>query len=233
MMKARDVMSTPVVGIRPEATVAELAALLHGRRISAVPVLQDGRLAGIVSEADLLRRHELGTDEERACASWWSRLLAADRSIDAYIRSHAQCVADIMTREVLSVSPDTPLSEVAALLQARCLKRVPVLEAERVVGIVSRSDLVRALASRTRPDGATRPASDTEIRARLLYELEHQPWWHGRTSQVAVQDGTVIYTGTIDAESERAAARVAAQNVAGVRRVEDQRLLFRDLPSMV
>ena len=233
MIKAKDVMSSPVVTIRQEATVAELAGLLHGRRISAVPVLHEGILVGIVSEADLLRRHEIGTDEALGSASWWSRLLAADRSIETYIRSHARCVADIMTREVVTVSPETPLAEVAALLEARRVKRVPVLRARRVVGMLSRSDMVRALATRARAAATTRAASDIEVRARLLHELERQSWWHGRTSQVAVKDGTVIYSGAIDEDSERDAARVAAESIPGVRRVEDRRFLFRDLPSIV
>ena len=230
-MKAKDVMSSPVIGTRPESTVGEVAALLYERHISAVPVLQDGRLVGIVSEADLLRRYEIGTDGARE-GSWWSRLLATDHSIESYIRSHARRVADIMTREVVTVAPRATLGEVAALLEARRVKRVPVVEAGQVVGMVSRADLVRALARATR-SAAAQAASDVEIRARLLHELERQPWWHGRTSQVVVEGGTVVFSGTIDAESERAAARIAAETVPGVRRVEDTRFLFRDLPSMV
>ena len=232
MMKAKDVMSSPVISTRPESTVGEVSSLLYERHISAVPVLQDGRLVGIVSEADLLRRYEIGTDEARE-GSWWARLLATDRSIESYIRSHARRIADIMTREVVSVAPETPLAEVAALFEARRVKRVPVLSAGQVVGMVSRADLVRALARATRPAAAAQGASDLEIRARLLHELERQPWWHGRTSQVVVADGTVVFSGTIDAESERDAARIAAETVPGVRRVEDTRFLFRDLPSMV
>jgi CBS domain-containing protein len=231
-MKAKDVMSSPVIGTRPESTVGEVAALLYERQISALPVLQDGRLVGIVSEADLLHRYEIGTEEARE-GSWWSRLLATDRSIETYIRSHARRVADIMTREVVTVTPEATLAEVAALFEARRVKRVPVVEAGQVVGMVSRADLVRALARATRPAAAAQAASDLEIRARLLHELERQPWWHSRTSQVMVQDGTVLFTGTIDAESERDAARIAAETVPGVRRVEDTRFLFRDLPSMV
>ncbi|HEX7054303.1 MAG TPA: CBS domain-containing protein [Burkholderiales bacterium] len=232
-MKVKDVMSSPVVSVRPEATVAKVAALLYERRISAVPVVHLGRLVGIVSEGDLLRRHEIGTDEERASVSWWSRLFAADRAIEAYIRSHARHVGDLMTREVVSTTPDAPLGEVAALLETRRIKRLPVLEAGRLVGMVSRSDLVRALASRSAPPELTRPPSDAAIRSRLLRELERQPWWHGHPSQVSVQDGVVIYSGAIDDAAECAAARVAAENIPGVRRVEDRRLLFRDLPSMV
>ena len=231
MMRAKDVMSSPVISTRPESTVAEVSALLYERRISAVPVLDDSRLVGIVSEADLLRRYEIGTDRAGEGA-WWSRLLAADRSIESYIRSHARRVADIMTREVVTVPPEATLAEVAALLEARRVKRVPVLEADRVVGMVSRADLVRALAGATRPAGAARPASDVEIRARLLHELGRQPWWHGRTAQVNVRDGVVEFSGAIDAEAERDAARIAAETVPGVRRVEDRRFLFRDLPSM-
>jgi CBS domain-containing protein len=232
MMKAQDVMSSPVISVGPETSVRRIAALLAERRISAVPVLAEGRLAGIVSEADLLHRHEIGTDAE-VPQPWWLRLFGRDRSLEAYVKSHALRARDVMTRAVATVSPDAPLAEIAALLEARRVKRVPVVQDGRAIGMVSRSDLVRALAaSSPRPRDTGRPASDVEIRARLLHELEQQPWWHNRTSQVTVDHATVIYSGTIDVEAERDAARVAAENVPGVRRVEDRRFLFRDLPSM-
>jgi CBS domain-containing protein len=231
-MKARDIMTSPVVAVAPDTAVGRIATLLSERRISAVPVLERGQLAGIVSEADLLRRHEIGTDAA-ARGSWWRTLFAADRSIEAYIKSHARLARDVMTREVVTVGPDTPVSEVAALLEARRVKRVPVLAAGKVVGMVSRSDIVRALAASARAGESAPPASDSAIRARLERELQRQPWWRGATSQLNVHEGTVVYSGTIDVEAERDAARAAAESIPGVRSVEDRRFLFRDLPSMV
>ncbi|HEX2198733.1 MAG TPA: CBS domain-containing protein [Burkholderiales bacterium] len=232
-MKAKDIMTTPVISVTPDTTVSEIAALLFERRISAVPVLEDGRLVGIVSEADLLHRHELGTDCIAQSGSWWLRLFSADRSIEEYIKSHARRARDIMTREVATVAPETSVAEVATVLERRAVKRVPVVEAGRLAGIVSRANLVQALA-RT-PQAATRATrpSDEAIRALLLAELERQPWWRRGMSSVYVSEGVVTFSGAIGAEEERHAARVAAENLAGVRRIEDRRQMYRDMPSMV
>ena len=232
-MKARDIMTSPTVSVGPDATVAEIAALLFERRISAVPVVEDGRLVGIVSEADLLHRHEIGTDGSAHSAPWWLRLFAADRSIEDYIKSHARRARDVMTPEVASVTPDTPAAQIADLLEARRVKRVPVVEAGRLAGMVSRSDLVAALAAAAGSKKRAAPMDDAAIRAQLLRELRQQSWWRPSHSFLTVADGTVIFTGTVDSAEERDAARVAAENIAGVRAVEDNRLVFRDLPSMV
>jgi CBS domain-containing protein len=232
-MKAKDIMTSPVITVGPDATVGEIAALLYERRISAVPVVENGRLVGIVSEADLLHRHEIGTDCIAPSGSWWLRLFAADRSIEEYIKSHARRARDVMTREVASVAPDTPVAEIATLLATRRVKRVPVLDAGRLAGMVSRSNLVRALAASARPAREAAPMGDKAIRAQILRELQQQSWWRRGTSFVAVEDGVVTYAGTVDKEEERDAARVAAENVPGVRRIEDKRIVFRDLPSMV
>lgn len=232
-MKAKDIMTSPVITVGPDATVGEIAALLFERRISAVPVVENGRLVGIVSEADLLHRHEIGTDCIVQSGSWWLRLFSADRSIEEYIKSHAPRARDVMTREVASVAPETPVAEIATLLETRRVKRVPVVQAGRLAGMVSRSDLVRALASSARPARKSARTDDKAIRAQLLRELQQQSWWRRGTSFVAVEDGIVTYAGTVDAEEERDAARVAAENIPGVRGIEDKRIVFRDLPSMV
>jgi CBS domain-containing protein len=208
--------------------------LLFERRISAVPIVDKGRVVGIVSEANLLRRYEIGTDRARSGESWWMKLFSANRSAEEqYVRSHARQARDIMTREVATVAPDTSLGEVATLLEKRRIKRVPVLERGRLVGIVSRSDLVHALASANRAGREAGPITDEAIRRRLLAELERQEWWRGELSSVVVEKGVVTYRGVMEFEQQRVAARVAAETVRGVRRVVDRRLVFRDLPSMV
>ena len=160
-MKAKDIMTAPVIGVAPDTTVSEIAALLLERRISAVPVVENGRLVGIVSEADLLHRHEIGTDCIAQSGSWWLRLFSADRSIEEYIKSHARRARDVMTREVATVSPETPVAEVATVLERRGVKRVPVVEAGRLAGIVSRANLVRALARMPQDEvRATRPSDE-------------------------------------------------------------------------
>lgn len=227
-MNASDVMTMTVVTVSPELSVHDLAVLLSTRQLSAVPVVRHGQLVGIVSEADLLHRYEIGTDRAPLRESLWARLFGADRSSEAYVKSHARLVRDIMTQEVATVAPDTSLAEVSALLEQRGIKRVPVVEGDSVVGIVSRSDLVRALANRP----ATRPGSsdDNLIRGQLLCELRRQAWWRPHVSNVTVQDGIVTYAGLLERESDRTAARVAAETVPGVQGVVDRRFAYSDLP---
>jgi CBS domain-containing protein len=234
-MKAKDVMTSKVITVKPGTPVAEIAALLLEHRISALPVVDNkGRLVGIVSEANLLRRYEIGTDRARSGESWWMRLFSASRSPEAeYVLSHARRARDIMTPEVATVAPDTSLGEIATLLEKRRIKRVPVLERGRLVGIVSRSDLVRALLMAKQAGREAGPVGDEAIRKRLLAELERQEWWRGEMSSVVVEKGVVTYRGVVEFEHQRTAARVAAETVPGVRRVVDSRLVFRDLPSMV
>jgi CBS domain-containing protein len=220
-MKAIDIMTSPVITVGPDTAVRHIARLLFENRISAVPVLEKGKLVGIVSEADLLHRHEIGTD--RSTRSWWRQLLSADRSISDYVRSHATRARDIMTREVASVTPDTPLAEIATLLEERRIKRVPVLQDGRLAGIVSRSNLVQALAVKGRATDIG-DSGDAGIRARLSAELECQSWWP-TLSNVTVTDGVVVYSGLVDSEEQREPARIAAENVPGVHRVEDHRIL--------
>jgi CBS domain-containing protein len=232
-MKAKDIMTTPVVTITPDTTVPEIAALLLERRISAVPVVEGGRLVGLVSEGDLLHRHEIGTDRNRPARSWWLTLFGSGSAPAEYVKSHAAHARDIMTHDVISVAEETPIAEIASVLETRRIKRVPVLRDERLVGIVSRANLVQALAARRRADKTRRAKGDDSIRRQLLAELERQPWWQSGSSNVIVTDGVVHYWGLLGSDEEQAAARVAAENVPGVREVEDHRMRYADLPSMV
>jgi CBS domain-containing protein len=146
-MKAIDVMTFPVVSIAPDTPVREITALLFERRIGALPVLEEGRLAGIVTEGDLLRAQEIGTAAAVQRGGCWLRRLLQDRSIDEYIDSYASQARDVMTREVVSVREDAALADMAALMQARGFRRLPVLRDGKLVGIVSRAKLAQALAA--------------------------------------------------------------------------------------
>lgn len=215
-MQAQDVMTTVVATIAADATVQEAAKAMLERRVSALPVMDDkDRVAGIVSEGDLMRRPELGTDAAR---SWWLHWLAEDAARD-YLKVHGARVRDVMSSPVVSVRRTTPLDQVARLLEKHRIKRVPVLEAERLVGIVSRADLVRRLASApARPSART--ASDRALRRRVLKELQ-------RTGadllyvNVTVEQGTVHLWGSVRSHAEQKAMAVAARAVEGVRKVED------------
>ena len=232
-MKAKDIMTTPVVTIEPDTTVREIAALLLERRISGVPVVEAGRLVGMVSEGDLLHRHEIGTDRDRPTRSWWLSLIDDDPGPAEYVKSHARRARDIMTRDVISVAEDAPIAEIATVLETHRIKRVAVLRGERLVGIVSRANLVQTLAAQPRPGKAPRAKGDGPIRRQLLAELERQPWWQRSASNVIVTDGIVHYWGIVDSDDQKEAARVAAENVPGVRKVEDHRVRYADLPAMV
>ena len=228
-MNASDIMTSPPITVGPDTPVRDIAQLLFERRISGVPVVEDARLVGMVSEGDLLHRHEIGTDRAPRDGSWWLRLFSADHSPTEYVKSHARRARDIMTRDVATVAPYTSLAEIATLLERRGIKRVPVVLGERVVGIVSRSNLVQALA--VQAPAAASETHDDAIRASLLAELEQQSWWRERVSNIIVTEGVVHYFGTIRSKDQQDAARVAAENIAGVRGVEDHRVKLNQIAS--
>lgn len=215
-MQAQDVMTTVVASIPAEATVQEAARLMLERRISALPVMDSkDRVIGMVSEGDLMRRAELDTDSAR---SWWLRLLAEDAARD-YLRTHGGFVRDVMTSPAVSVRRTTPLKEVARLLEKHRIKRVPVLEAGRLVGIVSRADLVRQLVTApARPEART--ANDRALR-RLVLKQVAQSGVDAVYVNVTVEHATVHLWGGVRSHMEQKALRVAAKAVDGVRKVED------------
>ncbi len=221
-MQAKDVMTTRVVTVGPETTVREIAGVLHEKGISAVPVVDDdGALLGIVSEGDLIHRHEIGTERKRG--SWWLRLLCGTESLAVdYVKSHGMHARDVMTRDVITVSESASLVDVAEILETKRVKRVPVLRDGALVGIVSRANLVQALASR--PERAPEQASDDDatIRGNVMGILDSEPW-NGPWTTVIVSNGNVDLYGTFETEAERDASRVAAENVPGVAAVNDHR----------
>jgi CBS-domain-containing membrane protein len=187
-------------------------------RISGVPVLdKNGQLVGIVTEGDLLRRAETGTERRR---SRWSEWFSPNSRLAAeYIESHARRVEDIMTREVVSVGELATLAEIAELMETKRIKRVPVVHDGKIAGIVSRADLLQVLAS----GGAATANEDGDrlIRERLFAELRKQEWANSAASNVVVSDGVVHFWGTVGSEEERRALRVVAENIPGVRGIED------------
>lgn len=217
-MKARDVMVSPVITVKPYSSVREVAKTLLERRISAVPVLDDqGQLVGIASEGDLLHRSEAGTERHDP---WWLLALTGGDTLAAeYVRAHARKVADVMTRHVITATPDTSLREIATLLEKHSIKRVPIMRDGQLIGIVSRANLIQAVAS-TRKE-LDIPLSDATIRDKLLAHLKAQPWAHTLLLNVIVTDGVVDLWGMAHSETERTAIRVAAEAMPGVRAVND------------
>ena len=217
-MQARDIMTPDVITARPDTPLSELVRLMLERRISAVPVVEDGNLVGIVSEGDLLRRPELGTLAPRP--RWLLLLGGAEREAADYARTHGRTAGEVMSHPVFSVAEDAPVEEVAAQMAQHGVKRLPVLRDGRLAGIVTRADLLRALALRLGP-----PAGDDDrrIRAAVLAELSGQPWAPSPTDVgVQVRDGVVHLWGSVDSGAQRDAVIAAAESTPGVRAVEDK-----------
>lgn len=216
-MKAADIMARPVVSVTPETAVAEAARLMLNHRVSGLPVLdRSGALVGIISEGDLLRRAETGTTRRRP--RWLEFFSAPGRLAQDYAQAHARKVADVMTETVVSIGPDAPTEQIVRLMERRRVKRLPVVDAGRLVGIVTRADLVRAFVDNLPPP---RPVvvPDAEIRERIKAEIAKQPWARRASIEVHVARGEVELRGTVTEERARAALQVIAENVAGVRRV--------------
>jgi CBS domain-containing protein len=218
-MKAKDVMTSPVVSVEPDTPVLQAVRIMLQRHISGLPVVgSDGRLVGIVTEGDFLRRAETGTQRRRP--RWLEFLVGPGRLADEYTRSHGRKVEEIMTAEPLTVAEDTALEEVVDLMEKRRIKRIPVLRGNELVGIVSRANLLHALASVSREAKPAEVADET-IRARLLEELGKQPWAPLALINPIVRNGVVELWGTITDERERQALVVAAENIPGVKAVRD------------
>ena len=217
-MKAKDVMTTEVVCADPETSVRAIAQALLKHRISAVPVADaNGRVIGIVSEGDLMRRPESETGRPR---SWWLELIEtpADRASE-YLKSHGLTARDVMTREPITVTEDTPLEEIAVLLERKAIKRVPVLRDGKLAGIVSRADLLHGLVARAGqalkpapPAPPTRDAVIAGIRDAGL-SLEYV--------NVVVADDAVHLWGAVESALQRDALALAAKRTPGVARVEN------------
>jgi CBS domain-containing protein len=221
-----DVMTTDVVTVDPTTSVQALAMLLSERGISGVPVVDsDSRLVGIVSEGDLLHRVEAGTARLAGRRrSWWLDTIASDRDLARnYVKSHGRTAKDVMTPNVISVIDTTELAEIALLLETKRIKRVPVLRDGKLVGIVSRANLVRALAAMKSEPATDTDSDDRTIRKKLLSELKGQEWFKFWATDILVKDRVVhFWFSHNESEEERRALRVAAENIAGVRRVEEQ-----------
>lgn len=219
-MQAKDVMTSPVVSVEPDATILQAIRTMLQRRISGLPVIdKDGHLIGIVTEGDFLRRVETGTERRRP--RWLEFLIGPGRLADEYTRSHGRKVNEVMTPDPTTVTEDAPLDEIVKLMERRQFKRIPVVRGEQVVGIVTRANLVHAIASAFPEAQAVDLTDDAAIRARLMAELEKQAWAPAALINPIVKNGVVEIWGTITDGRERQAIRVAAENIPGVKAVRD------------
>ncbi|MER8537350.1 CBS domain-containing protein [Mesorhizobium sp. M1005] len=207
-MKAKDVMSPNIVAVSPDHSVRHAARIMLDHRISGMPVVDDkGRLAGIVSEGDFLRRSKLGAPVFP---------IGAPRS---YVKGHSWKVADLMTSDVIVADEETPIARIVALMQEHGIKRIPVMRGQRLVGVVSRADLLRVVVA-TRFDDAT-AAGDDAIRRSILTRLREDAGVEADALTLMVTDGLVHFSGAVRSQSERDAVRVVAEGVRGVKGVFD------------
>ena len=213
-MRAADLMTRNVVTVDEEASVEEAAALMLRHRVSALPVLdRSGKLVGIVSEGDLMCRAELGTERER---SWWLELITANSDLaEDYVKAHGRKVGEVMTRKPITASPNTPINEIAVLLEEHAIKRVPILDRGKLVGIVARANLLQALAGLKLAAPASKAGKDAEIREEILARLSGAPWrpW---LLNVTVHDGIAELWGIANGMEAKTAAGVTAENAPGV-----------------
>ncbi|MBL4719621.1 MAG: CBS domain-containing protein [Alphaproteobacteria bacterium] len=219
-MKTKDVMTTVVVSLDPEMRIDAIAKLFLDKQISGAPVVDENNVViGIVSEGDLMRRLESGDEPNR---SWWLRLVASaeERALD-YVKVHGTHARDIMTRRVLTVDEDAPLGRVARLLEENRIKRAPVVSDGKLVGIVSRANLLRGLAVR-QEDGLAAPTpNDRDLRRQVLDVLSSEGWLTHGVVNVIVENRIVQLWGFVDSEAERQAMIVATESVEGVGGIED------------
>ncbi len=217
-MRAHQIMTRPVVTVTPETSIVDAANLMLQRHVSGLPVVDgDGKLVGVVSEGDFIRRSEIGTGRRRG--RWLRFILGPGKSALDFVHEHGHKVGEVMTKSPLTITEDAALQEIVALMEKNNIKRLPVVRGDKVVGIVSRANLLQAVASLARqvPDPT---ADDDHIRNRVIDALEQNDWCPFGLS-VIVRDGIVHLSGVITEERARQAAVVAAENVEGVKTVHD------------
>lgn len=228
-MQAKDVMTRFVVSVEPDTPVTEIARKLIDRGISAVPVLDEtGKVVGIVSEGDLMRREEAGTERS---SSWWLRMFELpENKAREFVKTHGLHARDVMTADVVTVSEDTSIILIADLLERHHIKRVPVVQDGNLVGIISRANLLFALAAAD-PYAATK-VDDQTIRETLMSKLK-KAGVRTLYVNVLVSDGVVSLWGDVDSEDERRAAGVAAEGIPGVVEVQNRtKIMSETMKSM-
>jgi len=218
-MRAHQIMTRPVITVTPDTTIVEAANLMLQRHVSGLPVADAaGRLVGMLSEGDFIRRAEIGTQRRRGRLLKF--ILGPGRAASDFVQEHGRKVSDIMTTEpIVTISEDMALEGIVELMERNNIKRLPVMRDDKIVGIVSRSNLLQTVASLGK-DFPDPTADDDHIRNRVIDTLAKQEWCPFGLS-VVVRDGIVHLSGVITEERSRQAAIVAAENITGVKKVHD------------
>ena len=219
-MKARDIMTRKVLTAQLTTPVADIARILIDKGVSAVPIVdRKHRVLGIVTEGDLLRRVEAGTQRRR---SWWSELAAGPQVLAReYVKSRGTKARDVMTRPVVSVADSTDVGEIADLMEKWNIKRVPVMHNDKLVGIVSRRDLLRVFSKAKQPRKAA-TQTDARLRSRLKSEIDASPWIGDDYVNFVVDKGCIQLYGLVPSTEQRDAIRIMAERLAGAKAVKDE-----------
>jgi CBS domain-containing protein len=217
-MRAHQIMTRSVTTVTPETTILEAANIMLQKHISGLPVIDTaGKLVGIVSEGDFLRRSEIGT--QRKPGRWLKFLLGAGKAATDFVHENGRKVSEVMTQDPLTINENMPLEEIVTKMENNGVKRLPVMNGDKLVGIISRANLLQAVASLAR-DIPDRTADDDHIRRRIIAALEKNTWCP-LALNVVVRDGIVHLSGVITEERSRQASIVGAENIAGVKKVHD------------
>jgi len=219
-MKARDIMVRGIIAVHPDTLVRDIASLMVEKHISGVPVLSNnGKLIGMVSQSDLLHRAEVGTERKH---KWWFRVLMDSRALAReYVKAHGLKAHDVMTRYVVSVRDDAEVRDVADILDKRRIKRVPVIQEDRVVGIITRGDLVRAL-SQVQISKVAKRIGNAALHKKLYDRIQSQPWINDNCVNLTVSDGVVEIGGFVETTDQRVALRILIQETEGVNLIDDK-----------
>ena len=217
-MRAHQIMTRSVITVAPDASILEAASIMLRWHVSGLPVVDKaGKLVGIVSEGDFIRRGEIGTPRQRS--RWLKFLLGAGQAATDYVHEYGRKISEVMTRDPITVAEDASLEEIVTSMETNSVKRLPVMRGDALVGIVSRANLLQAVASLAReiPDPT---ADDDHIRRRIMAAFDKNDWSPFGLN-VIVRDGIIHLSGVITEERSRQATIVAAENVAGVKKVSD------------
>jgi len=224
-IRAKHIMTTNLTVVEPKTTVHRIAQLLSDKHISAVLVIDRGSVIGIVSEGDLLHRRELGTGLESVSSLGKSGEMESERI--AKRKSDGMHARDVMTETVITLPEDAPLADVVKTLQANHIRRVPIVRGTKPVGMVSRADIMRALAAR--PEGSHGPTSrdDDMIRYHVIETLLSIPGTSPWATTVTVSSGIVELYGSVEEEAIRDPSRIAVEGIPDVIEVRDHRAIMQ------
>jgi len=229
-MIAKEVMTNTVLAIAPDTPLAQAIRLMSEHHISGLPVIgPGGRIVGILTEGDLLRRTEIDTVGK--APGWFAGLFLPGRAAQKYVLTHGRRVDEVMTTDVITVAPAAPLSEIVELMTRYHVKRIPVTQDGRVVGIVSRADIVREVGRVLSAEPEAR--TDAAIRRAITQAMDRQTWSPGKMISITVKDGDVQLDGCLCGMRERTALGVLAENVPGVKSVENRIVCIETYTGMV